>query len=204
MLKVGLTGGIASGKTTVCDMFSTLHVPIVDADIIAKQLTSPEQPCFQQIADCFGDKYIKSDGQLDRKQLRQLIFSDYIAKSQLEAILHPQIRQQLSQQAKSVDADYCILSIPLLIEANMTDLVDEVLVIDIDPKLQLERLCHRDAISQQEASNIIMHQCDREQRNKAADQLIINDASTEYLQYRVSQLDKFYRQHARSQSKSCQ
>jgi dephospho-CoA kinase len=204
MLKVGLTGGIASGKTTVCDMFSTLHVPIIDADIIAKQLTSAEQPCFQQIVDCFGDKYIKSDGQLDRKQLRQLIFSDHTAKSQLEAILHPQIRQQLSQQAESVDADYCILSIPLLIEANMTDLVDEVLVIDIDPKLQLERLCHRDAISQQEASNIIMHQCDREQRNKAADQLIINDASTEHLQYRVSQLDKFYRQHARSQSKSCQ
>lgn len=194
MLKVGLTGGIACGKTTVCTLFNDLYVPIIDADTIAKQLTEPEQACFQQIIDCFGQQFILENGQLDRKKLRRLIFSEPSAKQQIEAILHPKVRQRLAQQANMISDDYCILSVPLLIEAEMTDLVDRVLVIDCDPEIQLQRLCQRDHLTSTDAENIMANQCDRQQRLELADDIIVNNTTQDNLFDRVKQLDQFYRQ----------
>ena len=128
MLKVGLTGGIASGKSTVSQLFSTLGIDIIDADLIAHQLVEPGQDCLDKITQTFGGNFLLNNGELDRQQLRQVIFSDLEARQQLEAILHPIIRQQLITQSDNSSSTYCILSVPLLIEAKMTSLVNRVFV----------------------------------------------------------------------------
>ncbi|MBL4638741.1 MAG: dephospho-CoA kinase [Proteobacteria bacterium] len=133
MLKIGLTGGIASGKSTVCQLFSALGIEIIDADIIARQLVEPAQPCLKKIIQTFGNHVLLENGELDRAQLRQLIFADEKAKQELENILHPNIRQQLIKLSDDVSSPYCILSIPLLVETDMTALVDRILVINIEP-----------------------------------------------------------------------
>lgn len=204
MLKIGLTGGIASGKSTVCKLFASLNVPIIDADNVAHKLTEPEQSCFQQIIDCFGKQYLLRNGRLDRTKLRQLIFSDQTAKQQLEAILHPKIRQELVKQAEMAKHDYCILSIPLIIEAKMTDLVDRILVVDCELEIQKQRLSQRDHITADESENIIAQQCSRQQRLHSADDIIVNNITTHDLYNHVEQLDQLYRQLNQTESKSCQ
>lgn len=192
MLKVGLTGGIASGKTTVCHYFEQLGVPIIDADIIARQLVEIGQPCYQQIINTFSKKVCSSDGQLDRAYLRQLIFSDENAKQQLEQILHPVIRQRLIEQSNACQSDYCLLAVPLLIEADMIDLVNHVLVIDTPVELQLQRLIQRDDITAIEAKAIIKKQCSRKTRLRYADEILINDATHDSLQQKVDRLHHYY------------
>jgi len=192
MLKIGLTGGIASGKSTVCQLFSKYGIPIIDADIIARQLVEPDQTAYNEIINVFGTQACLSNGELDRQYLRQLIFSDDGAKQQLEAILHPRIRQQLIQQSDIQHSAYCILAIPLLIESNMTSLVDRVLVIDIDETHQLNRLCKRDAISAPDAQLIINSQASRQQRLANADDIISNNHSAQQLEEIVANLHNKY------------
>lgn len=192
MLKIGLTGGIASGKSTVCQLFGQHNIPIIDADIIARQLVEPEQQAYNEIIDTFGDISRLATGELDRQYLRKLIFSDSTAKQQLESILHPRIRLQLLQQSNALTTPYCILAIPLLIEAKMTKLVDRVLLIDIDLPLQLARLCKRDNMPACDAQLIIDSQADRQQRLACADDVITNNNDVENLKKQVDILHKKY------------
>lgn len=198
MLKVGLTGGIASGKSTICELFSQHNIPIIDADIIAQELVKPNQTALKEVIQLFGNDILLNNGELDRKQLRQRIFSNSVDKQQLEALLHPRIRQQLIQQSNQVNAPYCILAIPLLIEANMFDIVDLVLVIDSEQEQQVKRVCRRDNISSADAQAIISSQATREQRLSIADDIISNNHSLESLTLLVDELHKKY------SSMSCQ
>jgi len=192
MLKVGLTGGVASGKSTVTELFSQYNIAIIDADIIAKELVAPDQDAFKEIVQTFGKTVVGFDGSLNRQNLRKLIFSDPIAKQKLENILHPRIRQQLLQQSQDCTTIYCILAIPLLVEANMTDIVDRIVVTDIDPALQLSRLCQRDNISEKEALNMINSQCNRQHRMTISDDVIVNNGSLDSLKQRVDELHHYY------------
>lgn len=204
MLKIGLTGGIASGKSTVCQLFSRHGIPIIDADVIARQLVEPQQPAYNEIIHTFSHDVCQPNGELNRQYLRQLIFSDNNAKQQLEMILHPRIRSALFQQSSALKAPYCILAIPLLIEANMVELVDRVLVIDIDISLQLSRLCERDDILINDAQLIINTQVTRQQRLASADDIITNNKTSKDLIKCVAHLHKKYLSLANNSSTSCQ
>ncbi|NOQ94553.1 MAG: dephospho-CoA kinase [Methylophaga sp.] len=200
MLRIGLTGGIASGKSTICQLFSALDVPIIDADIIARQLVEPDQVAFTEIVACFGSDILLPDGTLNRSSLRKRIFSDPTAKKQLEEILHPKISQQLQLQSDRYNSAYCILAIPLLIESKLQQSVDRILVIDISEQQQLERLCQRDKSSLKDAQLIIDSQCSREQRLAFADDIIINNSSIDNLNQIVFNLDQKYRKLAYTQT----
>jgi len=204
MLKIGLTGGIASGKSTVCRLFSQHDIPIIDADVIARQLVGPQQEAYNEIIRTFGHDICLPNGELDRQYLRQLVFSDDKAKQQLEIILHPRISLQLIQQSNALNTPYCILAIPLLIEADMTELVDRILVIDIDLSLQLTRLCERDNMTIDDAQLIINSQKNRQQRLACADDVISNNNALKHLKKRVDNLHKKYLSLANNSSSSCQ
>lgn len=194
MLKIGLTGGIASGKSTICDLFSRHSIPIIDADIIARELVEPDKEAYIEIVQLFGSDILQKNNTLNRRKLRKLIFSDPIAKTQLEAILHPKVRQQLQEQSQSAQqsAPYCILAIPLLLEVNMTDLVDLIIVIDVDKQQQTHRLCLRDNLSETEAHLIINSQSKRQERLSIADDIIHNNDSIDSLRITIKQLHKKY------------
>jgi dephospho-CoA kinase len=204
MLKVGLTGGIASGKSTVSQLFSVLGIEIIDADLIARQLVAPNQPCLEKITQAFGKQILLNNGELDRLQLRQLIFSNPDAKHQLEAILHPKIRQQLLIQSDNSSSPYCILSVPLLVEAKMTSLVNRILILEIDPDEQLKRLCQRDNISHSRAMDIVAAQSSPQQRTSVADDVIINNNSPSELNTVVENMHKKYLNLAKTISTGCQ
>jgi dephospho-CoA kinase len=192
MLKVGLTGGIASGKSTVTELFSGYGITVIDADVIAKQLTAAEQPLLAKIIELFGHDFLLPDGELDRKKCRDKIFSDQSAKQQLEHILHPAIRAEMSHQAALSQSTYTILAIPLLVEADFVDLVDRVLVVDIANEAQLQRLCDRDNIDITLAKRIVASQIDNQQRLQFADDVIDNNASVLSLAGQVKKLHKLY------------
>ncbi len=204
MLKVGLTGGIAAGKSTVSSLFSNYNVPIIDADIIARELVEPGQSALVEIVDTFGPAILKKDGSLNRIALRNIIYLDTTAKLRLEQILHPKIRQRVHQQSKAMQANYCIIAIPLLIEGHWQDSVDRVLVIDIDREQQIDRLCLRDKLNRSDAEKIISSQCNREQRLTYADDIISNNLTAHFLCEEVKKLDKKYRLLASQASAACQ
>ena len=192
MLKIGLTGGIASGKSTICQLFSDRGINIIDADIIARQLVEPHQSCLTQIVQSFGTQILLDTGELDRSQLRRLVFADLKMKHQLEKILHPRIRQQLIIQSNAALSPYCMVCIPLLIESNMFELVDRVLVIETSVDTQLDRVCKRDNTSLQQAKKIIASQSTRHQRANIADDIINNNHSAENLNIIVKKLHEKY------------
>jgi len=196
MLRIGLTGGIGSGKSTISTLFAELGVPIIDADIIAREVVTPKQPALREITALFGDHLLDDQGQLRRKQLRQIVFTDPNKRKQLEAILHPCIRQRMLELANLATHQhpYCIMSIPLLLESGWQDLLDRILVVDISEHLQLERTCQRDNISEQTAQAIIATQVSRQTRLLAADDIIDNSGDSEALRQQVLQLHQNYLQ----------
>ncbi len=204
MFKVGLTGGIASGKSTVSKLFSDLGITIIDADKIARDLVEINQPCYHQVVSRFGTDILLANRQLDRQKLRDIIFKDKTAKQDLETILHPSIRQQLFVQSESAISPYCILSVPLLIEAKMGALVDRTLVIDTSEEIQLSRLCDRDKITADRALQMINSQISRQQRLLYADDIIINNNSPQALKEQVMLLHKTYTNLAKMMTTSCQ
>ena len=193
MLVIGLTGGIGSGKSTVAEMFESLGVPIIDMDRIARQIVEPGQPALTQIKQAFGEKIVAASGQLNRQQLSKIIFDSAEKRHQLEAILHPLIRQETARQLAELKAPYCIVVIPLLLESEQRSLVDRVLVVDVPESLQISRTMQRDGISAAQVRKILAAQVGRDSRLNAADDVIDNSAAMEDIRHRVDELDQQYR-----------
>ncbi|MBL7004483.1 MAG: dephospho-CoA kinase [Gammaproteobacteria bacterium] len=173
MKVVGLTGGIATGKTTACHYLHTLSVPIIDADIINHKLLEPNQKGYLGLLKLFPDIPL-IEQQLDKKYLRKILFNDAHAKQQIEHLLHPIIKQSIQQEIDSIDKStpYCIIAVPILIEANFQYLVDTIWVTDCSVNTQITRLMLRDNITIEDAKNILQHQLTREERLSYANEVI--------------------------------
>lgn len=193
LLRIGLTGGIASGKTTVADLFARLGAAIVDTDVIAREIVEPGRPALDEICKQFGDAVVDADGRLDRAAMRRIIFADDAARSRLEAILHPRIREETIRQAAAASGDYLIVVVPLLIESPLRDFVDRILVVDCSQETQIARLLERDAESEQQARRILAAQVSREARLACADDVIRNDGDLEFTRDQVRALHTLYR-----------
>ncbi|MDD2724108.1 MAG: dephospho-CoA kinase [Methylovulum sp.] len=192
MLKVGLTGGIGCGKTTVALLFAQQGVPIIDADAIAHALVQQGQPALAEIRDTWGKEILTKDGSLDRARLRDLIFTCPKEKHKLESILHPLVFRDIQMAAGKVTADYCVISIPLLFETGMASLVDRVLVIDCPTDTQIRRVKHRDHLSSEQIQAIIDTQVTRDFRATHADDLIENTETNDKLAEQVKKLHNLY------------
>ncbi|MBT8088275.1 MAG: dephospho-CoA kinase [Gammaproteobacteria bacterium] len=201
--RIALTGGIASGKSVVTDMFRELGAAVVDTDVIAREVVQPGRPALDEIRQRFGDAVIEANGQLDRTALRKLIFDDDNARSDLEAILHPRIGAETRRQAMAAAGSYQLIVVPLLVGSELLDFVDRVLVVDCDEQTQLRRLLARDAESPEQARRMLAAQASREQRLAIADDIIRNDGSLEDTQQQVARLDKRYRRLARGKGRCC-
>lgn len=191
-LYVGLTGGIASGKSTVADFFADLGVPIIDTDIIAREVVAPGQPALDEIRVAFGDRVIAENGALDRARLRQIVFADAALRTELEGILHPRIRDAAFEQAATAAGPYVIIVVPLLYESPMRGAMDRILVVDCDEDTQLQRLTARDDESVAQARRIIAAQASREERLSIADDLIGNEGSLLETRNAVASLHQRY------------
>ena len=193
--KIGLTGGIASGKTTVCDLFRELSVEIIDADVISHELSKKGGAAFEEIIEAFEDEIIGDDGELDRKKLRSIVFNDNTKKKMLERIIHPKVLLSINEKIKASQSDYLIISVPLMIETGMNSMMDRILLIDCNVETQIERIIQRDQTSREEAIKIIESQASIESKRELSDDRIINnnETSIEELTLKVKELDDFYR-----------
>jgi len=196
MLKVGLTGGIGSGKSTVAACFAELGAPVIDADAIARELVAPGMPALQDIAESFGPGILENDGALKRARLRSLIFSDAAQRARLEAILHPLIRREMEARVAKLTHPYCIFSIPLLLETQQAHRVDRVLVVDTPHYLQYRRVMERDHSSAAEVAAILRAQIGFRERLARADDIITNDNDLAHLQRQVGKLHQCYQRRA--------
>jgi len=193
VLKIGLTGGIGSGKSTACEIFSELGVPIIDADIVARKVVQAGMPALQLIKEKFGEDIITKDGLLDREKARDQIFTNEIDRKKLENILHPVIYERIIHETENIDSSYCIISIPLLLETEALDIIDRVLIIDVSEKLQLSRASVRDNASLNDIERIIRTQISRDNRLAAADDIINNEGDIENLRRQIHDLHEFYK-----------
>ena len=191
-LVIGLTGGIGSGKTTVAHGFEKLGVPLIDADLIARELVEPGQPAFEEVRAVFGAECLTKEGRLDRALIRQRIFADNSLRQRLEAILHPEIRNRIKALIAEVQAAYCIVVIPLLLETGQNDLVDRILVVDAPEKEQIKRVAARDKLSHNAIIKTMHTQADRETRLAAADDIIENNSDLETLMSHIRSLHHRY------------
>lgn len=199
MLVVGLTGGIASGKSTAADLFAKLGVPILDADVIAREVVEPDSPGLAAVAAAFGRQVLTADGRLDRAALRERVFADPAERQRLEALLHPLIRARLQQRLAALSAPYAVLVAPLLLEAGMADLVDRILVVDLPEEAQIQRVMRRDSSSRAQAENILASQYSRRRRLERADDVISNTGEPAELEPQVLKLHRLYLQLAAGQ-----
>ncbi len=192
MLRIGLTGGIASGKSTVADLFAELGVAIVDTDVIAREIVAPGQPALDEIQDVFGKAVIAEDGSLDRRELRKIVFADESQRARLESILHPRIRDAAFEQAEQASGPYVVIVVPLMFESPMRHAMDRILVVDCDQETQLRRLRERDNESEEQARRIIAAQSSRKDRLSIADDIISNDGDLDSIRDAVSAMHRFY------------
>jgi len=200
MLRVGLTGGIGSGKTTVSDLFEQLNVPVIDTDIIAHQLVENDASILQQITNAFGQEILKLDGQLNRKKLANIVFNRKENKQRLENILHPKIQRTVLDQlqklaSKQHSPAYSIIVVPLLIEARASyqNIIDRILVVMADETHRINRVQHRDQRNLEQINAIIRHQVDDKTRREKADDLINNNGQIKNLEAQVKVLHEKYR-----------
>ena len=201
MYVVAITGGIGSGKTTVANQFAELGIEVVDADVIAREVVEPGTPALAAIAAHFGSEVITPDGQLDRRQLRERVFTDPQAKGWLNALLHPLIRTEMQRQCAAARSPYCLLVVPLLVENRLTALANRVLVIDVDEATQIERTCRRDGVSREQAQAILTAQASRAERLAAADDVLDNQNGTpEAIKSRILALHETYLAFASQQA----
>ena len=197
-LRVALTGGIASGKSTVANLFAARGVPVIDTDLIAREVVEPGQPALAAVAAAFGNDLLGPDGRLDRRRLREIIFGDAAARARLEAILHPAIRAEMERQSAAAAraGPYQILVIPLLAEGGRRDHVDRVLVVDAPEAVQVERLMARDSVTREQAQVSLRAQAQRETRLGIADDVVTNTGRIEDLRAQVAALHERYVQLA--------
>jgi dephospho-CoA kinase len=190
--RVGLTGGIASGKSTAAKFFGALGVPILDSDQVARDVVEPGQPPLERLVERFGPKILTADGHLDRPALRDIVFSDPRARADLEALTHPAIGAAMEARSAAAGGPYQILVIPLLVEKNLAAHVDRVLVVDCDEELQMRRLRDRDGSTPEQVQAILRAQAPRAARLKAADDVIHNDTDMSAVRAQVAALHARY------------
>lgn len=194
--RVALTGGIASGKSTVANMFADLGAAIIDTDVIARKIVHSGQPALDEIRERFGNAVIDSAGNLDRRALRNHVFSDENARLDLEAILHPRIGAETRRQADAAPGPYQIIVVPLLVGSPLLRFVDRVVVVDCDEELQVQRVIARDAESVEQAQRILAAQTSRTARLAIADDIINNDHGFDETLRQVRLLDESFRRMA--------
>ena len=199
-LRIGLTGGIASGKSTVSQRFAELGVPVIDADVASRKVVEPGTPGLAQVVERFGADVLRG-GQLDRRALRSRIFEDASLRQALDAILHPLIRAEMEREVEQAQAPYVVMAIPLLVEGgSAADRVDRVLVVDADETLQIQRLRARDGSTEEQARAILASQASRAVRLAAADDVLLNTGTVAELRQAVDRLHEQYLQHAQTLS----
>lgn len=189
---VGLTGGVASGKSAAAEAFARRGITVVDTDQISRQVVAPQTPGLAALVDGFGPGILDADGCLDRGRLRQRVFEDAAARRRLEQLLHPLIRDEALRQARAATSPYVVLVVPLLLESGMDALVDRILVVDLPQDEQLHRLRRRDAVDQPMAEAMIAAQASRARRLAAADDVIENSGSLGELDQAVEALHRHY------------
>ncbi|SJM93875.1 dephospho-CoA kinase [Crenothrix polyspora] len=192
MLKIGLTGGIGCGKTTVSQLFMAYNIPVIDADEIAHQLVEPGQPALEGIKKAFGIDFVTVEGMLDRKKMRDCIFSDNHAKQQLEAILHPLVYSAVQSKLTQLNTPYCVICVPLLFETKMEAIADRILVVDCPVAQQIERVRKRENMPDEKIQAIIDSQIARDIRLSKADDVINNAETENSLAQQVEKLHHFY------------
>ena len=193
-LKIGLTGGIASGKTTVADMFATLGVTVIDTDVIARQIVQSGEPALDDIRERFGESLITADGDLDRAAMRKLIFSDDQARADLESILHPRIGASVRLQSAAAAGPYQVIVVPLLVGSPLREFVDRILVVDCAEETQIQRLLARDTETIEQARKMLAAQSSRQDRLSIADDVINNEQGLDDVHTQVLALDTRYKQ----------
>ncbi len=192
MLRVGLTGGIGSGKTTVSQLFAGHGVPIIDTDELARDLVRSGEPAHAEIVREFGAEILDTDGALDRVKMRNRVFSDPARRKQLEAILHPRIRTEVEQQLAEFSAPYALVVVPLLLETGFDNIVDRILVVDCDESLQIQRVTARSGMDETEVRRVMAAQIARKERLARADDVIENHAGLAQLEEQVLRLHQRY------------
>lgn len=192
MMVVGLTGGIGAGKSRVSSLFESLGVPVIDADIVSKQVVKPGSAALKAIAQHFGDSVLDVEGTLNRARLKELIFENPKERLWLEQLLHPLILSEMEHQTQQLKAPYCIHAIPLLVETMPYKNIHRILVVDVSEETQIQRIKHRDHLSEQQIQNIMASQASREKRLSAADDVISNEGSLEELKEAVLRLHEGY------------
>lgn len=191
-LTIAMTGGIGSGKTTVANLFSSKGVPVIDSDLIAREIVEPGKPAWQSIVDEFGEETLNADQTLDRKKLAQVVFNDPAKKRLLESILHPRIYAEIDSRTKQQDFPYCIIVIPLLLETDSARRFDRILVVDVPEEVQMQRTLARDNCTKDLVERIMAAQVSRTVRLAAADDVVSNDVTIEQLQGLVDELHDRY------------
>lgn len=202
---VGLTGGIGSGKSTIANLFALLDVPIIDADVVAREVVQKGSPLLIKIVEHFGQHILDKQGNLDRTALRQIVFHSEQEKKWLNQLLHPAIRAEMLRQLEAVSAPYVLWVVPLLIENKLSEFCDRVLVVDVLPDIQLERAIKRDESKAETIQNIIAAQVDRQTRLNYADDVIENNLPLEEnainLAHQVAKLHHRYLDLAKQKEK---
>jgi dephospho-CoA kinase len=191
--RIGLTGGIASGKSTVADLFAELGAVIIDTDRIARDVVAPGQPALNDIIAAFGATVLQPDGSLDRAALRQRIFANDDDRKRLEAITHPRIREAALRRADTAGGPYQLIVVPLLVGSPLRESVDRILVVDCDEDTQIARLMARDADSEAQARRILAAQSSRSERLAIADDVIDNGGTLDETRRQVRALHDFYK-----------
>lgn len=189
-LVIGMTGGIGSGKTTVANLFADLGVPVIDADELARRVVARGEPGHEEIVNHFGSEILDASGELDRRMMREHVFSDPDKRERLEAIVHPRVYALMKKQLADLDCPYAIVVVPLLIETGGREIVDRVLVVDSPEELQIERTLRRDGTTREGVESILAAQADRPTRLAAADDVIENAASEKELEGEVARLHR--------------
>jgi dephospho-CoA kinase len=197
VLRIGLTGGIASGKTAVSDMFAAHGVPVIDTDRIARDLVQPGMPALEEIHRLFGDRIIAADGSLDRGELRKLVFENARNRKAVEGILHPEIRRETVARSKTAGGPYQVIVVPLLVESALKSFMDRIVVVDCDPQTQLRRLLSRDRENVEQARRMIAAQASREERLAIASDVIDNDGALADTRRQVEELHRRFLQLAK-------
>jgi dephospho-CoA kinase len=198
-LRIGLTGGIASGKSTVAQRFVELGVPVIDADESARAVVALGTPGLAAVLKRFGSGVMAENGELDRRALRNLIFGNAGARRDLEDILHPLIRADMEQSAELTVGPYVVMVIPLLVEGGSSDRVDRILVVDVDEAVQLRRVMARDSCTEEQAGAILGSQASRSARLAAADDVLLNTGTVKDLRQAVDHLHERYLRVAEAQ-----